>query len=147
MKLELRNDELGVKFSIDLTEKKTKMFDNVQSQFQEFEVPKHKQFSYASFKRLFDDVANSVKGWIMVTVNPKASMVSTRERNIATRDQKRKEQKAHKLAVKAAKKNVANGNRNRLGAQKRAKKAKDNQTKQIKPNMLASIVNQIIYQG
>lgn len=150
MKLVFKNDTIQKEFSIDILDKKTKMFNNVLAEFEHYGVHIDDQFSYSSFKRLIDDSSASVKGWTVTTVNPTASMVSTRNRNVSVREQERADRKAQKRAERAAKRNVANGNRNRLGSQKRYKQAKEakalNKTpKMIKHSILSSTISQVIY--
>lgn len=146
MKLVFKNDTIQKEFSIDILDKKTKMFNNVLAEFEHYGVHVDDQFSYSSFKRLIDDSSASVKGWTVTTVNPTASMVSTRNRNVSVREQERADRKAQKRAERAAKRNVANGNRNRLGAQRRYKQEKEaKKSKMIKPSILSSVISQAIY--
>lgn len=146
MKLVFKNDTIQKEFSIDILDKKTKMFNNILAEFEHYGVHVDNQFSYSSFKRLIDDSSASVKGWTVTTVNPTASMISSRNRNISVREQERADRKAQKRAERAAKRNVANGNRNRLGAQKRYKQEKEaKKSKMVKRSILSSVISQVIY--
>lgn len=109
------------------------------------EVGEGNAMSPSSFRRLITDPdVTLVKGWRYAMVNAAAAAAAATERRVQQRAERRDTRKKHKKAEKAAKRNLANGNRNRLGAQERAKQKKDTGNV-FRPSVTASLIAQAIH--
>lgn len=119
MELEVQNDALNIKFSVQYEDNMSLMFRRIDDVLNTMKVDESKRFSASSFKKVMRDETESVKGWRFTIANQVQSRVNETDRKVAKRDEERAARKAHKKAEKMAKKNVQNGNRKRLGAQER----------------------------
>lgn len=137
MILEIKNDSLNVSFSVDFVENMSQLYRSVMEVIVQKVKDESKHFSYSGFAKVMNDKAHSVKGWRFTISDPVCSNSNQTERNVAKREEKRASKKQHKKALKAAKRNIANGNRNRLGAQERYVNAK--KRPQLNPILKAMI--------
>lgn len=141
---EFENASENIKFSIPAIDNRAEMYRQFKAKAEAIGAP---MMSAPSFARLMgDESVSAVKGWRVALSNPVAANIAKTERDVHKRDEKRQQQKAHKRAEKAAKRNIAQGSRKRVNAQKRAAEKKASGGRSFHPSKLCMALATAMYQ-